>query len=319
MVASSLLIFIIFLAVKSLQKTNTFLKTRTKQGTSIAVSADNSLDGVLVNSVTLDLPPFTDDWTKTKIINTPIYYSDIIIISGSNTGAINATNPAALIATINYIDTDGLQKSLSTGSSWTCNEFPANVLGTNSDANSIWETTKGGPLDTINPTAQWIWANSQDTLAACSIRIPGTYKPGNIDATADNILQSIIINGEPQILPGNTDNWTVTKSVKTNIKTGDTIIIIGTQLEGDITKTNPAGILATVQYYDLNSNSIKALSTDANWACNGKPAVLQGANNDPSTIWFKDNSGGINPIDESAQWIWADNSSFTASCSIKIQ
>ena len=146
-------------------------------------------------------------------------------------------------------------------------------------------------------------------------------KNATINITVDNILDQVSVNGMPQMLPlQNLDNWTIAKTIKIMIlNPGDVVSITGRNM-GNVTLNNPAAILATIWYVDQYGNKQK-LNTGKGWICDGSRALLQAANNDDSditSIWVKVLGHPIKEIDDQAQWIWNQNQSINATCSVVI-
>jgi hypothetical protein len=99
------------------------------------------------------------------------------------------------------------------------------------------------------------------------------------------------------------------------IKAGDSIVITAHN-NGAVTVGNPAGILATITYLD-ETGTLQNLQTGASWTCNGKPALLLGANN-ASNIWTTVKGSNYSQIDGSATWIWDQAQAISTVCSITV-
>ena len=142
-------------------------------------------------------------------------------------------------------------------------------------------------------------------------------KLGTIQLTVDNYLDQISINGVSiSMTQKGLFDWTIVKTFELIINAGDLISISGRN-EGDVTASNPAGILATIKYFDQSGNS-NILNTGAGWTCNGRPALLQGENGSTSTPWYGGSGALRSTINLHAQFIWDPLQLSQATCSITI-
>ena len=142
----------------------------------IRVTVDNVLEKITINGNPLSLNSIGDltDWTKTKTINViSLNPGDIIAITGSNSGVYSKSNPGAILATITYYNSNGVQKQFSTGNGWRCDGKKARRLGANGQTNTIWYKVRPGKVPNISSSAEWIWyrrRNRQQTT--CSVIVP---------------------------------------------------------------------------------------------------------------------------------------------------
>ena len=142
---------------------------------------------------------------------------------------------------------------------------------------------------------------------------------GTIRVTVDNVLVRITRNGVPLNLAGAgvLNNWTLLKTVKAILRSGDFIAITGIN-SGPYSVNNPGAMLATITYRD-NFGNIRVIRTNNRWRCNYRQARQLGSNGNPNTIWFNNNNGPISGINLNAQWIWSRTvSAPRAICSIRL-
>jgi hypothetical protein len=257
------------------------------------------------------------DWCQLKKINAIIRPGDEIAITGKNEGKVSSTNPAGILATILYRTSLGEERLLSTGVGWVCDGKHPLLQGKN-EGNTVWKRVKGSPIPKISADAEWIWSKSGSDKTTCVVKIPGPRArsyPGKIDVTVDNILDSIRINGRKINFKGSISDWSKLKTIRTKIRPGDHIEITGKNV-GQVTPTNPAGIIATITHLSKNKK-VKLLHTGSLWKCDGKIPLLQGKNSG-YTLWKKIRGSSMPSIHNEAQWIWNISKSEVARCSVTI-
>ena len=155
-------------------------------------------------------------------------------------------------------------------------------------------------------------------ISCVSIKNKVSVEPNDISTihlTVDNNLTELSVNGVPVPLPANSNDWMQTKTLDLNLRINDVISISGTN-QGTWTADNPGGVIATIIYRRSRTNRV--YNTGEGWECNGRPALLQGANQ-VDTIWRRVRGSYMPEIQGAAQWIWsqtADEASVT--CTFKI-
>jgi hypothetical protein len=258
-----------------------------------------------------------NNWQNLKVYSADLKIGDVISIKGKNQGKLTPSNPAGMLATIQYLNPLGEIEQISTGPKWTCDGTTPLLLGKNS-GKTVWNKANKGSIPFINKKAQWIWSNHGTDSATCTLIIPGggkRYRYGKIDLSVDNILQSVTVNGKAIKLTGPLNNWAEVKSIKTIIRPGDEIAISGQNI-GAVTQHNPASMVATIKYID-NEGKLKILNTDHTWTCDGSSPYLQGENG-ADTIWTRAIGSSLPLINPKAQWIWNKNKSHNAICRVII-
>jgi hypothetical protein len=308
------LIFSFTLSNANKNTIKTFLGTKSKGGSGeIFITVDNVVNKILVNGVPISLNvPGLANWPQVKNIQANLHAGDLIEITGSNFGQPTSQtggNPAAILASFTYTNSNGKIQTISTNSSWNCNGKVAMTLGFNGVA--PW-----GDKAPIAKNAAWIWDSANAVTATCSFTLPEQpVLMAMIFITVDNLLSKISVNGNP--IPLNVsglDNWTVVKKIEATLHSGDLIEITGSNFGGTPTNSpiggNPAATLATIIYTDKHGVE-QTISTDVRWDCNGKKALVLGPN--AMGPW-----GGKAPIATNAQWIWDSANAVTATCSFRL-
>lgn len=161
----TLLVCLLSLSQCTSKVTNNAVKTGT-----IWLTCDDYVQIIKVNGVDVTLSGNVNSWSELKTINAPIGSGDTVSIQCANAGGIPTSgNPAALIATIRYVDSSGNTRYISTGNRFTCDGASPRYQGTN--MNSNWYSSKGGPFPNIDDNANWIW-NQGYERAICTVLIP---------------------------------------------------------------------------------------------------------------------------------------------------
>lgn len=141
---------------------------------------------------------------------------------------------------------------------------------------------------------------------------------GKIDATVDDVLTSVKVNGKALSLRNlpSLNNWRVVKHFTTNLRRGDKIEISGYNV-GNFSGNNPAVLAATITY--RTRRGTRAIVTSPRWKCNGKPARSYGLNRGKDNIWMR-NFGRSIAMSTNAHFIWDQNPTIrAATCSIVLQ
>lgn len=139
----------------------------------ITYTADNyTAGGWILNNSTSGLEavlaPKVSDWRTVAVDNVnlaPGNYTIYFIVGNFLPGG--GGNPAALLAQIsgpvsgNTVTSTNWEFTSIFSTSW----VPATSYGNNGGSN-IWNTVNGGPVAGIGPTAQWIWASSNESPTA---------------------------------------------------------------------------------------------------------------------------------------------------------
>jgi hypothetical protein len=285
----------------------------------IGVTVDNFLTEITINGEPLKLYGDVNNWQNVKVLDADLKAGDVVSITGKNHGAVTSTNPAGIIATIQYLNLLGEVEKISTGRKWICDGTAPKLQGKNK-GKTVWSRVNKGPITWISNKAHWIWNTHATDSATCTITLPGGKKSkrsrmGKIDLSVDNILKSVTVNGKAVKLSGSLDNWAVVKSIKAIIRPGDEIKIAGESI-GAVTAHNPASMIATIKYLD-NDGKVKILNTDNTWTCDGAVPFLQGENSG-DTIWKRAINEPLEKIDAKAVWIWNDKKTNSATCSVII-
>ncbi len=157
------------------------------------------------------------------------------------------------------------------------------------------------------------------------LALGGTAAALNFDVTytADNVVGAWFLDGSSLAslpLGANAGNWRVADT-KALTLAPDTAYQIVWQVENILTAGtgNPGAFMAEISPAGLLADSTLALSSaiwevavDYGSQATGindpnlvwRSATAYGANNDSSTIWWRNNSGPVAGIDGNAQWIW---------------
>jgi hypothetical protein len=150
----------------------------------VSYSVDNVVDYYSINGVMNSLHSAADydNWRKTKYLNVKLAPGDIFCFHGHNviqpgtTETTRPDNPAAMIATIKYIDYNGKTAWLNTDDKWLCDGVTAVVYEKNCcNTNSIWyKSYSNSYMPNINQNAGWIWSADQTQTSAttCCVTIP---------------------------------------------------------------------------------------------------------------------------------------------------
>lgn len=284
-----------------------------KSNNYIHVTADDVLVKIAVNNKEVPLNGALIDLWAPKVIYADFGPGDKVEIMGRNNGKVTDSNPAGIMATLTYLGEDGKPQKINTGAGWACEGFNASLQGENQAKNTKW--SGHGPVSKIAGNAQWIWSPNKESTVTCSFIIPKKTM-SSIYVTVDNVLDSITINGKSVTLGGAANDWTASKVFNVDFGEGDTIEITGHNAGGKATASNPAGIVATLNYIDANGTH-KSLNTDSSWQCDGKAPLLQGANNN-NNVWIKNFGKVIPDVKGEAQWIWKADHAEKTTCSILI-
>lgn len=235
--------------------------------------------------------------------------TDIISIKGRNyAGVYEATNPAAILASISYYDGENKVTILTSNLTWKCEgDTPMNV--TPNDGTLYY------PVATeISGTAQNIWAFNYSREVTC------VYDPNNLPAVdsssfvgnaylnIDNELIEFKIGGKSINFKNvGGDHTYVHYFPQIKIKSTDVISITAKNWENWNWDWNPGSIMATLKYTN-NLGQVISTNTSDKWICNGLGAMTM-LNNVKNKWWVP-----ITGIDINAQHIWNVNLSPVCTC-----
>jgi hypothetical protein len=116
-----------------------------------------------------------------------------------------------------------------------------------------------------------------------------------------------------QTLHANKNNWQKMDSNSFDVQEGHTVFLaFVAQNFANPSASNPGGFLAEVlvgDSFSVNTSS-QWFASVGDFRTDGinslQYATTYGANDDPSTIWYRVNNGMVQGISGSAQWIWTD-------------
>lgn len=233
-----------------------------------------------------------------------------------------------MLASIEYENSNGKKIKIITDRNWSCDGKHATEQQPKGTS-TIWKgLEKDDVSNLISDKAYWIWGDTKKNTMTCSIQLPEESIPeivyGEIALGVDDNLNYIKVNKLDVDLTdlntvANVDelhDWDKAKIIKTVLAPNDLVEINGTNTGG------PAGIVATITYYDGEGRSIK-INTNRLWSCSSNNsnssnnnAFEQDSKGNNSTWEEFNHSDNSEKISDNAIWIWGDTTNATVTCSI---
>lgn len=292
----------------SANQNNKIVKCKTKINRSVGygfIYNASNLKTVKVNNSIISFTGKNNDLTSLKKVETDLGPGDKIEICVENKidpKSKDADKSGFIAASFYYFDYENKLNNINTNSNWKCNDKQPTFKGNNSDYlyNPYSKNIKRMSFSSISSETEFIWAEEKDSNVCCSTTIEkqlpilknNSSGKGEIKLGVDNYLKNIIINtSQVQIERNDNDDWTIIKSFKVDIKSGDEIRIVASSKQS----VNP-GIIASITYTDSKKKKV-VVNTDLSWNCNFSQAMV------------KPKYNGVNcPNLTDAYWIWSSNS-----------
>jgi hypothetical protein len=160
---------------------------------SIRIVADSRVDAIYLNGVrqTFSFSSGLNYTTQGPAgnFNATLKSGDVVAITAYKQGNISATNPAGILAEIDFVYSNGTSSiTISTGSGyWFCTNmstldkftnytgyYAPFTFGANDNKTTYWQLAAQGPMLGIANTTQWIWAMPiTSSNITCKITLPG--------------------------------------------------------------------------------------------------------------------------------------------------
>lgn len=272
------------------------------------IRADDELVEFKIGGVVIPITPRVDYKFVHSFNQLKIGPNDIISIRGRNNyNVFESTNPAAILAVINYYIGGNKYTIQTSKSTWKCDGDTAMNVATN-------DGTFYQIANEIPTSAQNIWAFNYNREVTC------VYDPNNLPAVdnstfigsayinVDNELLEFKIGGKPTSFKNiGGDHTYVHYFPQIKIKATDSISITAKNWEPWNWDWNPASIMASIRYVNNLSQQI-TVNTSQEWVCNGLGPIIM-LNNVRNKWWPQ-----INGIDLNASHIWNPTLSQVCTC-----
>lgn len=259
----------------------------------LKIFVEGSLEAIKINK--------SNYYFSRKVVNPKLYELNPKI--GSNdeltiiAKKITSSLPSTLVATIKYIDTDGLEQQISTNEEWACKGDNIQVLGVN-DGSTVWHKDNATQLSKLSTSAKFIWNKSDNIECSILLKKNAPKVIGSMKISVDSYLMDIKVNDKSlpiQIKPD--QDFMITRLIKYQFIEGDKIEIFARR-----GKDKWPGIIASIDYLNKKGELITK-NSNSSWTCDGQPAKI-----------FPKQTDICPKVPDEAEWIWNSLSSFGTAC-----